>query len=110
MRFFGDNTRAAVMALTGAVVLGLATLGLQATAADAAPREGENDYYLCYTHDQNGATGIYFHGEEITVTDEDGKTRKFRCNGNTGQWEEVARIIGGATVNILHVGTQAQSR
>ena len=69
--------------------LGIASLGIDSTAVHAQPNNGEGTKACKLV--TGPSVNFYPPGTTITVTNEDGSTSKFRCNGNSGEWDPAIR-------------------
>jgi hypothetical protein len=93
MKLTVEMVRTAVLSLTGALVIGIASFGLSSLSAHAEPKDANG--LACFTSDAQGISGIYFAGEASMVSIEDGIETALRCDGRTGQWEQVSMIMVG---------------
>jgi hypothetical protein len=88
-----------------ALALALAAVSVATSSAGAAPSEPGDPRY-CFRSGPLGIKVIYEPWTVVAVTDEDGNTRRFRCNGQTGEWEEITWLApsGAMTFPIRIVG------
>jgi hypothetical protein len=94
------SLKTGLLAVTSAVALGVAALGISTSAAHAEDNKPQENNLSCEIRTPNGGT-FYPPGTEISVT-VDGKTEKYRCDGATGKWVLVARAIGDLNGVVLN--------
>jgi len=93
------NLGKGLLVITGAVVLGAASLGITASGAHAEVNQLNEGKLSCEVKTKN-ALIMYSPGSRMTITETDGTTRTFRCDGATGEWvEEIAVVGGGLTTS-----------
>ena len=101
-----EALKRALLVLTSATALSVAALGLGASGAYAEDNKPNYESGLsCEIKEPNGNTTHYPPGTTITVS-YDGKTEKYRCDGNTGKWVLQARLIGITDGPVLTDGAE----